>query len=105
MTATCLARLVPHADVPAPNLLSAKLLARIGGGRLYAPSSSVPWATLWARTFEVDVKACSRCCGRLEVRAVMTDPVVARTVLDTLAASARAPPSTVATLVGVPAFA
>jgi hypothetical protein len=53
-------------------------LARIGGGLLYAATSNVPWATLLARTFEVDVKSCARCGGRLEVRAVVTDRDIAR---------------------------
>ena len=76
-----------------PNVLSARHLARIGGGLLYAATSNVPWATLLARTFEVDVKACARCGGRLEVRAVVTDHDIARRILDAMPAAARAPPS------------
>lgn len=46
-----------------PNVLSARHLSRIGGGLLFAASSNVPWATLLARTFDIDVKSCARCGG------------------------------------------
>ena len=80
VSATTLARRLDGADVPLPNVLSARHLARIGGGLLYAASSNVPWATLLARTFDIDVKACARCAGRLEVRAVVTDHDIARKI-------------------------
>ena len=51
----------------------------------------MPWATLLARTFEVDVKSCARCGGRLEVRAVVTDNLdTAGQILDAMPATARA---------------
>jgi hypothetical protein len=79
---------------------------RIAGGLLYAPSSNVPWATLLARTFDVDIKACARCTGRLEVCAVVMDPIVARKILDAMPAAARGPPPRRDSLVVVePAFA
>ena len=93
VSATALARTMHGADVPMPNVLSARHLDRIAGGLLYAATSSVPWATLLARTFEVDVNACARCGGRLEVRAVVTDHDVAPRFLDAIPAAARAPPS------------
>jgi len=79
--------------------------ARIGGGLLFAGTSNVPWATLLARTFEVDVKACPRCGGRLEVRAVVTDHDIARTILDAIPTAARAPPSGDSTVLYELAFA
>ena len=88
-----------------PNVLSARHLARIGGGLLFAPSSNVPWATLLARTFDVDVKACARCGGRLVVRAVVTDHDVARRILDAIPTAARPPPAADSTLAYEPAFA
>jgi hypothetical protein len=88
VSATTLARSIDGADVPMPNVLSARHLARIGGGLLFAATSSVPWATLLARTFEIDVKACTRCGGRLEVRAVVTDHDIARRILDAIPALA-----------------
>ena len=87
-----LARTMDGADVPMPNVLSARHLDRIAGGRLYAATSSVPWATLLARTFELDVKACARCAGRLGVRAVVTDHDIARRILAPIPTTARAPP-------------
>jgi hypothetical protein len=42
VSATTLARTIAGADVPMPNVLSAKHLGRIGGGLLYAESSNVP---------------------------------------------------------------
>jgi hypothetical protein len=105
VSATTLARSTDGADVPMPNVLSARHLARIGGGLLFAGTSNVPWATLLARTFEVDVKSCARCGGRLEVRAVVTDHGIARKLLDAIPTAARAPPSVDSAVVYEPAFA
>jgi hypothetical protein len=91
VSATTLASSIDGADIPLPNVLSSRHLGRIGGGLLYAATSSVPWATLLARTFDIDVKACVRCGGRLEVRAVVTDRDVARRILDAIPTAARAP--------------
>jgi hypothetical protein len=60
---------------------------------------------LLARTFEVDVKACTRCGGRLEVRAVVTDNDGARKILDAIPAAPRAPPSVDSAIVYEPALA
>jgi hypothetical protein len=92
ISATLLARQIDGAEVPAPNVLSAKHLERIHGGLLFAATSSVPWAVLLARTFDVDSKACPRCERRLVVRAVISDLAVASQILDSLAKNARAPP-------------
>jgi hypothetical protein len=105
VSATTLARSIDGAQVPMPNVLSARHLARIDGGALYAATSSVPWATLLARTFEVDVKACARCGGRLEVRAVVTDFDIAGKILDAIPSAARAPPSVDTAVVYEHAFA
>ena len=83
--ATMLAFGIPSADVPAPNILSDRHLARIRGGLLHAATASVPWAVLHARTFDNDVLSCCRCGGRLRVRAVIVDPAVARRILAFLA--------------------
>jgi hypothetical protein len=90
VAATTLASTLVGAGVLAPNVLSARHMDRIAGGLLYAASSNVPWATLLARTFDVDIKSCARCAGRLEVRAVVIDPLVARKILDAMRAAARA---------------
>jgi len=94
LSATTLAHGLRGARVPAPNILSAKHLARIGGGLLFAASANVRWATLLARTFDLDVTTCATCRGRLRVRAVVTDHAVARDILEALPTpSARAPPT------------
>jgi hypothetical protein len=105
VSATALARIIHGADVPMPNVLSVRHLARIGGGLLCAATSSVPWATLLARTFELDAKACACCGARLEVRAVVTDHDIARRILDAIPTAARAPPSVPSAVVYEPAFA
>ena len=105
VSATTLARSIEGANVPVPNVLSTRHLVRIGGGLLFAATSNVPWATLLARTFQFDVKACAHCGGRLEVRAVVTDHNIARTILDAIPTTARAPPTRDSTLAYEPAFA
>jgi hypothetical protein len=57
----------------APNILSIAHWDRLLGGALYAPLSRLDWATLLRRTFDVDVKRCHGCGGRMTVRAVVTD--------------------------------
>jgi len=47
---------IDGAVVPSTNVLSARDLGRIGGGRLDDATSNVPWATLLALTFDLDVK-------------------------------------------------
>jgi hypothetical protein len=58
----------------APNIRSFAHWERVLGGELYAPPSRLDWATLLRRTFEVDVKSCGACGGRMTVRTVVTDP-------------------------------
>jgi hypothetical protein len=58
-----------------------------------------------ADRFEIDAKACARCGGRLEVRAVVTDHDIARRILDAIPTAARAPPSADSSVAYEPAFA
>lgn len=104
VSATAIARVVDGAAVPMPNVLSTRHLDRIAGGLLYAASSNVPWATLLARTFEFDVKACGRCGGRLDVRAAVTDHDIARRIFDAIPKTARAPPPIDTTVLYEPAL-
>jgi hypothetical protein len=80
------------AEQVAPNVLSIAHWKRLHDGELYAPLSRVDWATLLRRTFDVDVRTCPRCGGRLTIRAVITDPDELATVLDSLRRP-RAPPT------------
>jgi len=75
----------------APNILSIAHWDRLLGGALYAPLSRVDWATLLRRTFDVDVKRCNGCAGRMTVRAVVTDPASIARLLGALRRS-RDPP-------------
>jgi hypothetical protein len=77
------------------NVLSMAHMDRLLDGELYAKGSRIEWATLLARTFDVDVKRCARCEGRLHVRAVVTDASTVRKLLTALRAP-RAPPLAVA---------
>jgi hypothetical protein len=65
----------------------------------------VLWATLLARTFDVDVKSCALCGGRLNVRAVITDPEVVRRIFDAIPTAARAPPNRATAVISESAFA
>jgi hypothetical protein len=75
----------------APNILSVSHWDRLLGGELYAPLSRADWALLLRRTFEVDVKRCRNCGGRMTVRAVVTDPASIAKLLGALRRS-RDPP-------------
>lgn len=76
----------------APHVLSLAHWDRILEGELYASSSRLDWRTLLKRTFEVDLRVCVRCGGKLTVRAVLTDPAVIAKMLDALRRP-RAPPA------------
>ena len=52
----------------------------------------VPWAELLQKVFAVDVLACPRCAGRLEVIAFITQPEVAKQILDHLGLASQGPP-------------
>jgi len=57
-----------------------------------SPRTRVPWAELLQKVFAVDVLACARCAGRLEVIAYIAEPTVAAQILDDLGLQAQAPP-------------
>jgi hypothetical protein len=59
---------------------------------LYATSSRLDWRTLLKRTFEVDLRVCVCCGGRLTVRALVTDPATVGKMLAALRRP-RAPPA------------
>jgi len=76
----------------APNVLSVAHWDRILQGELYATTSRIDWRTLLKRTFDVDLRVCVRCGGKLTVRAVFTDPPSVAKLLAALR-SPRAPPT------------
>jgi len=76
----------------APNILSFAHWERLLQGELYAIAPRVDWATLLRRTFDVDVRVCPRCGGRVPVRALVTEPASVRKLLDALSRT-RDPPA------------
>ena len=64
-----------------PNILSLEHWERLLHGELFATSSRVDWATLLRRTFDLDVRHCARCGGRLSIRAVVTEPDAIASIL------------------------
>jgi hypothetical protein len=72
-------------SVLTPNILSLRPWARLGDGELYAAQPRVDWGTWRRRTFDFDVKTCTICGGRLEVRPVVTEPESATRILESLA--------------------
>jgi hypothetical protein len=57
-----------------------------------SPARRIAWADLLKRVFEVDALRCPGCGGRMRMLAAITDPSVARRILECLALSSRAPP-------------
>ncbi len=52
----------------------------------------VVWADLLQRVFEVDALRCPACGGRMRILSAITEPDVARRILDWLDMPSRAPP-------------
>ena len=75
-----------------PNVLSLTHWDRLLDGELYASSARLDWRTLLKRTFDVDLRVCVRCGGRLTVRAVVTAPAAIAKMLAVLRRP-RAPPA------------
>jgi len=56
------------------------------------PRRRTAWADLLQHVFEVDALCCPRCGGRMRILSAITDPEVARRILECLDLPARAPP-------------
>ena len=79
---------VPCADEPEPEPEPKQLSLFIPRGQLELPAittllhaqlrdaapSRLPWMTLLARVFRVDISVCSRCCGHMRVTRAVTTP-------------------------------
>ena len=67
-----------------------------GGGAVFfvgvGIGCRIAWADLLQRVFEVDALRCPACGGRMRLIAAVTDPSVARRILESLALPPRAPP-------------
>ena len=80
------------AERVAPNVLSLTHWDHLLDGELYASSTRLGWRTLLKRTFDVDLRVCVRCGGRLTVRAVVSAPAAIARMLAALRRP-RAPPA------------
>ncbi len=63
-----------------------------------------PWAELLQHVFEIDVLCCPNCGGKMRILAAITDPNVARNILECLSLPARAPPHAPAARQPMPGF-
>jgi len=79
----------------------------VESGETGAPSESAPalrrprrhpWADLMQRVFQIDVLCCPSCGGKMRILAAITDPDVARSILQCLSLPARAPPNSPAAI-------
>jgi hypothetical protein len=59
-----------------------------------SPPRRTGWADLLQRVFEVDALRCPACGGRMRVLSAITDPQLARRILECLKMPPRAPPLT-----------
>ena len=75
----------------APNVITVAHWNRLLSGALLAASPRIDWATLLRRTFDTDVLQCPRCHGRIHILADVTDPAIARAILQTLGVDSEAP--------------
>jgi hypothetical protein len=75
----------------APNVLAIAHWNRIMGGMLYAASPYLPWAQLLRRSFDVDIEQCPKCGGRIRLIQSVTEPTVARAILERLGFPTEAP--------------
>jgi hypothetical protein len=75
----------------APNILAVAHWNRIMGGLLYAASPYLPWAQLLRRSFDVDIEQCAKCGGRIRLIQSVTEPTVARAILERLGFPTEAP--------------
>ena len=57
-----------------------------------SPTGRAAWAVLLQRVFEVDALHCPACGGRMRILSAITDPGVARRILECLDMPSRAPP-------------
>ena len=57
-----------------------------------ARTHRVPWAALLRKVFEIDVLACPRCTGQMQLIAFIAEATVAKRILDHLGLDSTGPP-------------
>ncbi len=85
--ALAIAAMVTHAPCPERE-------AELTDSRRRHHARRTAWADLLQRVFEVDALCCPDCGARMRVLSAITDPDVARRILDCLRMPSRAPPQT-----------
>jgi hypothetical protein len=75
----------------APNILAVAHWNRLMGGMLYAASPYLPRAQLLRRSFDIDIEQCAKCGGRIRFIQSVTEPNVARAILERLGLPTEAP--------------
>ncbi len=75
----------------APNILAVAHWNRLLGGLLYAASPYLPWAQLLRRSFDIDIEQCPKCGGPIRLIQSVTEPNVARAILERLGLPTEAP--------------
>jgi hypothetical protein len=83
----------PGSIAPAP-LSEARVLLAARVDPMDSRPRRTDWADLLQRVFEVDALRCPSCGGRMRVLSAVTDPHVARRILECLRMPPRAPPLT-----------
>jgi hypothetical protein len=81
---------VHRGEIEAPRPQAPALVPALAYGR--RDSRRTAWADLLQRVFEVDALRCPNCGARMRVLSAITDPDVARRILDCLRMPSRAPP-------------
>jgi hypothetical protein len=83
-------------EVPRPGSIDPGPVSPDARARLQAnvapPPRRTAWADLLQRVFEVDALRCSACGGRMRILSAITEPDVARRILEWLDMPSRAPP-------------
>ena len=82
----------PPGSIPSTPVVEARPPLLAGVDPLDSPPRRVAWADLLQRVFEVDALRCPACGGRMRILSAITEPDVARRILDCLHMPSRAPP-------------
>jgi hypothetical protein len=85
-------RASPSLSAMAPSPESADHHASGGDPKPAALRTTLPWAELIRRVFEVDVLECPRCGGRMRILAAIQTPAAIQAILEHLGLPSRVPP-------------
>ena len=60
--------------------------------QLELKKKNIPWSSLLARIFNIDVEICSKCSGKMKIIAAIEDPKVIRKILEHMGLALMPPP-------------